>query len=171
MNEQDKTVLNEALKIVRHLINFGNKNNIPGNILGLACNILSCMIYQDNDLDVKEYMEFQPDMWGMAGELVKSLNDQQEKIKASHLNDILKEAKKEQPELFEEVLKEAKKRGDDYLFSPEIRERLSKFNNMSLDEMLGTEDFWREMFAHAGVNPEEFEKIKKEVKKETKRKR
>lgn len=178
--DQEKEILNGAMQACDKINRFINEQKFDAKTVSVACNIAYYLMYLDCGMTLENAIGFQPDVADIVrqireieeeekGKKVKEKPSKDEQEKMDHLNKILNQANKDHPEVFAQVLKDAKKRGDNFLFSPEIRERMSKFNNMSVEQMLGTEDFWKEMFEHAGFGAEEFEKVKKKVKEETRR--
>lgn len=69
------------------------------------------------------------------------------------------EARKQNPELFEEIENDAKKRNDGFIFSPELRKALKPFGKMDIRESFSSPDFLKALAKHAGMTDSEFENI------------
>ena len=53
---------------------------------------------------------------------------------------------------------------EEYLFSEELRKRMSKFGDMDINECLSNPDFYKELLDHAGISKEEQKKLWEKVK-------
>lgn len=167
MTMDQQEVFNKAFEYINKLTEFARNEKMIGHILALACNILMYQAYEESGMTTDNVISFQPDIVDVLNQIKAFKKEDEEKEnqqKIKEMNKVLNELNKEHPEVMAEVLKGAKQRGDQFLFSPELRERMSKFNHLSAHEAMQSQEYWEECFAHVGYSKEEARKLMKGIK-------
>lgn len=158
-----------AAKYAQQIEDFTRQHDMDVRAVMLACSLFACGLTQYFKLDLKTYLETQEGLWDVALQLRNPEdNDEETKDSLDTAEAVMQEFFTENPHEFEKLRDAAKARGDEFLFSPEIRKSMAPFSQKSVKECLRSEDFFRAVFKHAGCSDEEFEEIKKKVKNETK---
>lgn len=167
MTMDQQQVFDEAFKYINKLTEFARNEQMIGHILALACNILMYQAYEESGMTSDNVISFQPDIVDVLNQIKgfkKEDEDKRDQEKIKEINKVLNDLNKEHPEVMAAMLETARERGDQHLFSPELRERMSKFNHLSAHEAMQSEEYWLECFGHVGYSKEEAKKLMKGIK-------
>lgn len=143
-------LLKEALVLAGKIVN--TYPDVDPRIFALACNTVCIGQYKIDGVSIDQFMGMQRQLWKTMAEFEKNESDEIEKEKEEFLSGCLDDLNEKMPDVMKMVSEKARERGDGFLFSPELREGLSKFGDMDVSGALGNRDFLDALLDHAGMD-------------------